>query len=188
MLIRETAEKDLPAILQIHRLAFGQEEEAALTAAILQDPSAEPVVSLIALVDGEPAGHILFSRARLSGTPSSGPRSSSAEAGPAAAILAPLAVVPAAQGQGIGGALIRRGLEELSRAGTALVFVLGYPAYYQRHGFQAAGRLGFAAPYPIAEHNADAWMVKMLGADPAGKGDWQVTCADTLNKPEYWQE
>ncbi len=188
MLIRETAESDLPAILHVHRLAFGQDEEAALTEAILRDPSAQPVVSLLALVDGEPAGHILFSRAGLSSSRSSGLGSSNVEAGPSAALLAPLAVVPAAQSQGIGGALIRRGLEDLSRAGTALVFVLGYPAYYQRHGFQAAGRLGFAAPYPIAERNAEAWMVQMLGDHSPGKGDWQVTCADTLNKPEYWVE
>ncbi|WP_299394111.1 GNAT family N-acetyltransferase [Pelagibius sp.] len=188
MLIRETAESDLPAILRVHRLAFGQEEEAGLTEAILRDPSAQPVVSLLAMVDGEPAGHILFSRARLFGPEPSDPRSASPEAGPAAAILAPLAVVPALQGQGIGGALIRRGLEDLSRAGTALVFVLGYPAYYQRHGFTTAGRLGFAAPYPIAERNAEAWMVQMLGDDSPGKGDWRVTCADTLNKPEYWVE
>ncbi|HIP77665.1 MAG TPA: N-acetyltransferase [Kiloniellaceae bacterium] len=188
MLIRETAENDLAAILRVHRQAFGQEDEAALTEAILSDPSAQPVVSLLALVEGEPAGHILYSRARLSAHPSSGARSSGVEAGPSAALLAPLAVVPAAQGQGIGGALIQRGLEELSRAGTAFVFVLGYPAYYQRHGFQTAGRLGFAAPYPIAERNADAWMVQALGDDKGGEGDYQVACADSLNKPEYWVE
>ncbi|WP_420347359.1 GNAT family N-acetyltransferase [Pelagibius sp.] len=183
MLIRETAEGDLPDILRVHRLAFGQEEEATLTEAILRDPSAQPVLSLIAIVGGETVGHVLFSRARLSNT-----GSAEMEAGPSAAILAPLAVVPAVQGQGIGGALIRRGLEELSRAGTAFVFVLGWPAYYRRHGFRTAGRLGFAAPYPIAARNADAWMVQPLGDDRAGEGDYQVTCADAMNKPEYWQE
>ena len=67
------------------------------------------------------------------------------------AILAPLAVVPDAQGQGIGGALIEHGLSLLQRSGVGLVFVLGHPGYYPRHGFEPAGRLGFDAPFPILD-------------------------------------
>ena len=74
-------------------------------------------------------------------------------------MLAPLAVVPECQKQGVGGTLVKHGLELLSKSGVDLVFVLGYPEYYTRHGFAPAGVRGFDAPYPIPEKNSDAWMV-----------------------------
>ena len=71
MVIREALESDLPAVLTINRMAFGEDDEAAVVEDILGDPSAQPTLSLIAL-DGERAvGHVLFSRARLSGPDSS---------------------------------------------------------------------------------------------------------------------
>ena len=54
--------------------------------------------------------------------------------------LAPLAVLPAAQRQGVGSALVREGLARCRAAGYAIVVVLGDPAYYSRFGFvDAAG-------------------------------------------------
>ena len=79
-----------------------------------------------------------------------------------AALLAPLAVMPGRQRQGIGGQLIEAGMRELVARGVALVFVLGYPDYYTRHGFSPAGRQGFEAPYPLTASQADAWMVREL--------------------------
>lgn len=176
--IREAAQTDLPGILRIHERAFGQTEEAALVRAILSDPTAQPTLSLIAGTEGRPLGHILFSRARLG------------EAPPdlAAAILAPLAVVPKAQGKGIGGALIAAGVERLSAAGTALVFVLGHPRYYRRFGFEAAGRLGLDAPYPIPAEHAEAWMVRALQPGLIGTLRGTVACCDALMRPELWRE
>lgn len=178
MIIREAGEGDLPAVLDIHRLAFGQEEEAALVEAIVKDPSAEPVLSLIASEDGSPAGHVLFSRAALSGsaTPVS------------AAILAPLAVVPAAQNRGIGGRLIEEGAVRLAGSGVDLAFVLGYPDYYGRHGFAAAGPQGLEAPYPIAQEHTDAWMVRDLGKGLVGTVSGKMTCCEALDHPALWVE
>jgi len=103
-------------------------------------------------------------------------------------ILAPLAVVPDSQGQGIGGKLIEYGLKVLSDLGVDLVFVLGHPEYYLRHGFEPAGKLGFAAPYRIAEKNADAWMVQALNPEAIPAFSGKVVCAKKLDKPEYWRE
>lgn len=178
MIFREAGEGDLPAVLDIHRLAFGQDEEATLVEAITKDASAEPVLSLIALEDGSPVGHVLFSRAALS-----------ACAIPvSAAILAPLAVVPAAQSQGIGGRLIEEGLARLAASGIDLVFVLGYPDYYGRHGFAAAGPQGLEAPYPIAQEHTDAWMVRDLGKDLVGTVSGKVACCEALDHPALWIE
>jgi putative acetyltransferase len=69
-----------------------------------------------------------------------------------------------------------------------LVFVLGHPHYYARHGFNPAAPLGFTAPYPIPEKNADAWMVRALKRNVVGSLRATVVCAKALDKPEYWRE
>ncbi len=178
MQIRTSSAADLPAVLQVHRQAFGQEEEAGLTRAILVDPTAAPTLSLLAEDDGAALGHILFSRVRLTDP----------DSGCAAAILAPLAVVPAAQGRGIGGKLIEAGLARLREAGVTLVFVLGDPGYYNRYGFTPAGQQGLTAPYPIPEAHAEAWMVQALRDGVLGEVQGSVTCCDALMQPELWRE
>ncbi|QDT62214.1 Acetyltransferase (GNAT) family protein [Stieleria bergensis] len=168
------------AVIQIHQDAFGREggaEIGALLAAMLKDPSAKPLLSLVAQCDTDLIGHVLFTHARLS------PASDAS-----AVILAPLAVLPEQQKQGIGSALIDAGFERLKQQKIDLVFVLGYPDYYTRFGFQPAGRCELHAPYPIEAKNAEAWMVHELtpGAIAACQGT--VHCCDALDKPEYWRE
>ena len=102
--------------------------------------------------------------------------------------MAPLAVVPEYQKRGIGAKLTEDGLYRIAESGADLVFVLGHPEYYPRFGFQPAGKCGFDAPYPIAEKNSDAWMVKELRPDTIGYFGGKVVCANELNKPEYWRE
>lgn len=179
MNIRETGKDDLDRIMEIHRRAFGQEEEARLTADLLVDETARPRLSLLAESDvGAPLGHILFSRAGLAGEESPAPLF----------LLCPLGVVPEVQGQGVGGELIRCGLELLADGGAGLVFVLGHPAYYRRFGFTPAGRQGLDAPYPIPPQHADAWMVQALSPGLVGRLKGRVSCADCLMQPPYWRQ
>ena len=113
--IRIARPDELELALEVERCAFGSDEEAELVRLLLDDPSAQPSLDLLAF-DGERAvGHLLFTAARLEGADSS----------PRCSLLAPLAVVPSDQGRGVGGALIRDGLERLRAAGVQLVFVLG---------------------------------------------------------------
>jgi len=176
--IREAVETDLNDVLLIERLAFGYDKEANLVRDLLHDPSAKPVLSLLAFKKDRAVGHILFTTARLSGIQDTA----------SIAILAPLAIVPEAQKQGIGGKLIELGLELLSKSGVDLVFVLGHPEYYPRYGFKPAGHLGFEAPYPIPDKHAGAWMVQALRSGVIGTVSGKVICADELNKPEHWRE
>jgi len=176
--IREAVETDLNDVLQIERLAFGYEKEADLVRGLLYDLSAKPVLSLLAFQKNRALGHILFTTAQLSGSQDSA----------SIVILAPLAIVPDAQKQGIGGKLIEKGLELLSKSGVDLVFVLGHPEYYPRYGFKPAGDLGFEAPYPIPDVHANAWMVQALWSGVTGIVSGKVICADVLNKPEHWRE
>jgi predicted N-acetyltransferase YhbS len=135
------------------------------------------MTSLLACAGNVPAGHILFTAARL--RPATAQR---------AAILAPLAVLPARQRHGIGSALVTEGLAVLTRGGVRLVFVLGHPSYYPRFGFAPAGARGFAAPYPIPEKHAEAWMVLALDDRCPAPYAGMVMCAQALDRPEHWRE
>ena len=180
MEIRPTKESDLRDVLLVEKAAFGTEEGqeiADLVNDLLGDPSAMPILSLIAIKDNQVIGHILFTKAIIDSNHSI-----------SAVILAPLAVIPAAQSQGVGGQLINEGLKCLSESGVDLVFVLGHPDYYPRHGFKPAGILGFDAPYPIQQEHADAWMVKELRFGVIGSVSGKVQCSDVLNQPEHWRE
>jgi putative acetyltransferase len=176
--IRETKGADLNDILFVEREAFNSDKEADLAKDMLADPTAKPLLSLMAFIENQPAGHILFTKARLL----------NAAREVAVSFLAPLAVIPKFQRQGIGGALVKKGLGLLSSSGVELVFVVGHPEYYPRHGFTPAGKLGFETPYPIPEEHADAWMVQALRPDVVGYVSGKVVCCDALNRPELWRE
>ena len=61
--------------------------------------------------------------------------------------LAPVSVRPDLHGNGIGGALIREGLDEARKRGFKAVFVLGDPPYYTRFGFAPELARGYATPF-----------------------------------------
>jgi putative acetyltransferase len=63
--------------------------------------------------------------------------------------LAPVAVLPEFQRQGIGSQLIRDGLERCKQAGYDAVVVLGDPAYYFRFGFTRAADSGLHNEYGV---------------------------------------
>jgi putative acetyltransferase len=173
--LSEALPADLDAVLAVNRRAFGDESVPDLVRALAADPSARPSLSLVARDGDRVTGHILFTAARVSDAPPD----------VVAAILAPLAVVPEAQRTGIGGRLIAAGVDRLGAAGTGLVFVLGHPSYYPRHGFEPATRLGLAAPYSIDPD--DAWMVRALRPGLLGAVRGVVACADAMARPEMWR-
>jgi len=176
MRLREATPADKVAVLAVHASAFGQDEESRLVDALLADPTAQPVLSLLAEDRGQVVGHVLFTRVEVVGP----------ESPPAAAILAPLAVVAPAQGAGVGRRLIEEGCQRLAQQGVGLVFVLGDPAYYTRHGFAAAAPYGLRAPYEIQPE--EAWMVRALSGDAPGNSRGTVRCADALTPEKYWRE
>lgn len=183
MFVREAVDTDLDQILAVEEEAFGKDEGpeiAELIKALLSDPTAIPLLSVVAEEGGRVIGHILFSSAVLE-TPEE-------RAKARVSLLAPLAVASHLQRRGIGGRLINAGLEILAARGVGLVFVLGHPEYYPRHGFQPAIPLGFSPPYPIPEEVADAWMVQELKTGIIGNTKGKVLCAAALDRPEYWRE
>lgn len=178
MIIRETKDADLKDVLFIEREAFKSNKEADLTKEMLADPTAKPLLSLIAIIEDQPVGHILFTKVHISNNPNK----------VSISLLAPLAIIPNYQKQGIGGKLIEKGLEILLKSGVDLVFVLGHPQYYPNHGFTPASKFGIKAPYPIPEEVADAWMVQALNPKVIDTVSGKIICCDALNKPEHWRE
>lgn len=166
---------DVGAVLRVEREAFGADEVPDLVAALLADPTARPSLSLLAWQDDVAVGHVLLTAATLVGASQV-----------SVAILAPLAVMPAWQRRGVGGRLIEEGTARLARAGVGLVFVLGHPSYYPRHGFSPALPFGLDAPYEIAI--PDAWMVRALRPRLLGEVRGTVRCAEALDRPEHWRE
>jgi putative acetyltransferase len=136
--IRAEAEGDAAAIGAVHEAAFGQPQEARLVEALRTNGKAR--VSMVASAGTEIVGHVLFSPVAVAGL-----RENDCLG------LAPLGVLPAHQRQGIGGALVRAGLDACRRAGHGAIVVLGDPAYYRRFGFVSARRFGLSSEYDAPE-------------------------------------
>jgi putative acetyltransferase len=134
-LIRPEMPADLDAIRHVNRLAFGQDAEARLVDALRDGGHVR--ASLVAGKDEQVVGHILFSDLPIM-----------TEAGTVPALaLAPLAVLPEVQNQGIGSTLVRRGLEVCREQGHRIVVVLGHPRFYQRFGFSSKLAMQLESPY-----------------------------------------
>lgn len=91
-------------------------------------------ISLVAEDGGEIVGHVAFSPVKISD-------GSEGWFG-----LGPVAVLPQRQREGIGAALIERGLAMLHERGVAGCVVLGDPAYYARFGFAHDPELVYPGP------------------------------------------
>jgi putative acetyltransferase len=138
MLIRPEIEDDRDAVYAVNASAFDTPSEADLVDTLREQ--AKPVISLVAEVDGKVVGHIMFSPVTLSTDP-----------GLKVMGLAPMAVAPKYQRQGIGSALVRAGLEQCGPRGFVAVVVLGHPEYYPRFGFTPSSRFDIDSEYDVPE-------------------------------------
>ncbi|THV41866.1 GNAT family N-acetyltransferase [Glycomyces buryatensis] len=156
MEIRAEAAGDHEAVRRVHELAFG---DSGPRVADLNDALRETsdALSLVAVGDGQIVGHVMFTTSLLDA-----PRELVK-----VPVLSPIGVLPERHGQGIGSALVRRGLEILDSRGAPLVFLEGHPGFYSKVGFKAGGELGFRKPslripdaafqvYPLAAYQD--WM------------------------------
>lgn len=115
-----------------------QPNEGKLVENLRKNPKFVPELLLVAEINGKIAGHILFFPVVIK-----------LENGEEEEIisLAPLAVLPEFQRQGIGGELIRERLKACQRLGFDSVIVLGHPEYYSKFGFKPANMWGITDPF-----------------------------------------
>jgi len=139
--IRPETPEDHAAIREVNLLAFGQEDEARLVENLRRSADFVPQLSLVAIDTGQVVGHILFSVVAIE----------TKEGAVPALALAPMAVRPELQNQGIGSELARDGLERCRSLGHRIVVVVGHPTYYPRFGFSPARARGLEAPFPVPD-------------------------------------
>ena len=146
MIIRKEDPKDYAAVHAVNTASFETEAEANLVDVLRKE--AQPIISLVAEIDGVIVGHILFSPVSLSGFPDLKIMG-----------LGPLAVIPKYQRKGIGTALTETGLEMCKGLGYGAVIVLGHPEYYPRFGFRPSVLYDITCEYDVPE---DVFMVNEL--------------------------
>jgi putative acetyltransferase len=134
--IRSEEAKDIEQVREVVRAAFPTDVESRLVDALRKNGKA--IVSLVAVRGNEVLGHILFSP--VSTTPPNEAKGTG---------LAPVAVRPEVQSQGIGSQLIREGLRICKERGFDYCVVLGAPEYYGRFGFKKASILGIRNEYGV---------------------------------------
>ena len=144
--------------------AFGGASEAQLVGRLHRDGLV--LVSLVALDQDEVVGCVMLSRlgATLDGCVIE------------AAALAPVAVRPDRQRQGIGSALIRAAIDRARVLGIEAIFVLGHRNYYPRFGFSPALAARFEAPFA-----GDSFMTLEL------KPNALAGTAGAVRYPKIWQ-
>lgn len=136
--IRLEAPEDLQSIRKVNIEAFGTSSEADLVDRLRKEPI--PFISLVATVDTDVVGHILFTEMR-----------SEEDSHVRIVGLAPMAVLPSFQRRGIGCLLVEAGLEECKSRGYGAVFVLGHPEYYPRFGFISSSEFGITSEFDVPD-------------------------------------
>ena len=176
LLLRPESSEDQGEIHLINEAAFGRPDEADLVNRL----RAEGVVLASLVAEDERAearqgdkrivAHILFSRMSIE---------TGAGRVPAVA-LAPMAVLPQWQRRGIGGKLIRYGLDLLRERGERIVIVLGHPDFYPRFGFSTDKARFLESPFP-----PEAFMALVLqpGALDGVRGHVRYAAAFGLPEP-----
>lgn len=152
--LRSETMYDFEVIDHINNHAFGQEGEAQLIRNLRKNQHFNSELSILAVVDQEAVGHILFTEIMTD-------RHASFDL----LALAPLAVCPNHQDEKIGSSLIIEGLRRAYNLGYKGVVVLGYSEYYSRFGFKKASDYDIKCPFPVPE---DAYMVYPLVEEVAG--------------------
>ncbi len=122
--VRSEQLRDYEEIDLVISSAFNRYNEVKLVHDLRETKQYKPELSLVATLNGQIIGHILFYPIKTSDYET--------------LLLAPLAVKPEYQRKGIGGKLIEEGLKQSGERGYGSVLVVGHPDYYPRFGFEKA--------------------------------------------------
>jgi predicted N-acetyltransferase YhbS len=160
--VRPTEARDRESIIAVVGDAFANggrdgSEEVAIVRAVWALHAGVEGFDLVADDGGRVVGHVLGSTGHLGGRQVVG--------------IAPLAVAPRSQGEGIGTALMTELLTRVERANEPLVVLLGLPAYYSRFGFEPAAALGISYP-PVGGENPHFMVRRFEGYDASYQGTY----------------
>ncbi|MGE5602683.1 MAG: GNAT family N-acetyltransferase [Nitrososphaerales archaeon] len=154
--IRPEEPRDEVAVRYVNEAAFESGPEASVVDKLRE--ACGNCVSFVAVDQGNVVGHILFTPVTLD------------DGGLVGMGLAPMAVLPSHQRQGIGSLLVRHGLEHLRETGCPFVIVLGHPEYYPRFGFELASHYKLRSQWDGVPDEAFMIVVFSRDALPATGG------------------
>ena len=157
--IRQESQKDYEEVYRVVKTAFEMAEhsdgnEQDLVVALRNSDSFIPELSLVAVKEDKIVGYILFTKIKIENHEE--------------IALAPLAVLPEYQKQGIGSMLIEQGHKIAKKLGYHYSIVLGSENYYPKFGYIPAIQYGIQAPFDVANENFMA--VKLNDADTGIQG------------------
>ncbi len=128
LLIRPESASDKDAVYSLNCLAFGRKDEADLVESVRQ--AGQVALSLVALLDDQLIGHILYSPVSVEHNPEKYKVWG----------LGPIAVLPEYQCQGVGKELIYTSLDACKSLAVEAVVLLGHKTYYPKFGFEPASK------------------------------------------------
>ena len=142
--IRQESQKDYKEVYMAVKTAFETAEhsdgnEQDLVVALRNSDSFIPELSLVAVKEDKIVGYILFTKIKIGNHEE--------------IALAPLAVLPEYQKQGIGSMLIEQGHKIAKQLGYHYSIVLGSENYYPKFGYIPAIQYGIQAPFEVANEN-----------------------------------
>jgi putative acetyltransferase len=167
--IRTAVPADREAIRRLVREAFssenrdGLEEVGIIDSTWALDPGPRDL-ELVATEGGSVVGHVMAALGDL--------------AGREVVAVAPLAVSPSRQGEGVGHALMTELLSRAEAAELPLIVLLGFPGYYSRFGFEPSDPLGIS--YRL-ERNPHFLVRRLSRYEPSYRGDF-VYCWETQSE------
>ena len=142
--IREERVDDVTVVREVVSRALGP-KEADLVEALRANGAV--TLSLVATLDGQVVGHILYSPISIGSGSVIG------------AALGPMGVLPEHQHRGIGSRLIEAGTRTLEDARCPCIIVLGHAEYYPRFGFRPASTCGIECQWKVPD---EVFMVLVL--------------------------
>ena len=137
--IRQERPEDIQIIRQLLKRAFEEKYEGEAELVDRLRGADKITFALVAESEGQVVGHVLYSPLILESAPE----------GFRGLGLAPLAVLPEYQSQGIGGQLLRESLQQCKEMGYDIVVLVGHPSYYPRFGFSKASEHGLQNEYGV---------------------------------------
>ena len=137
--IRDEIPEDVDAIRHVHLEAFGGDTEARIVDRLRE--RGKTVISLVTCLNGEVAGHVVFSPVIFADAPDTF----------RALGLGPVGVRPKWQARGLGSALVREGIRRCQHEGYDALVVLGGPTYYARFGFEPAHVVGLENEWGVGD-------------------------------------
>ena len=143
--LRKASEQDLPAVLQLHRAAFpaGEVEQIIQVVNELWTDTTDETHSALHWVITAPkqtiVGHLSLSSITTQNSQMVG------------WILAPLAVAPAQQDQGLGSESMHHAIGHAMNSPQPRILVYGDPGFYGRFGFDQQQAIHFKPPFALTQ-------------------------------------